>query len=138
MNLTPMPSMSTDGWVYDSVHIVDYMMSHFFLAEFSQTALYPGTISSIQYLIEKNQGSPSRTAQAIKETLTLYFERYFKEVTVQTQHRPDATDDTRASIDIFIEYTDDDNVKMSFGKSADIVNGKYSKIVNINNNLGEG
>lgn len=133
-----MPSLSTDGWVNDSIQIADYMMSHFFLSEYSQTYLYPNNVASLPYLIEINKGSPQKTAQAIEQTLTQYFENYFKDVTVQCRYRNDSTDDTRASVDVFIEYSDSDGVQHSFGKSAEMVNGKFNKIVQINNLLGEG
>ena len=133
-----MPSMSTDGWVTDSVQIADYLMSHFFLSEFSQTALYPKQVSSLPYLIEIYKKSPKATADAIQKTLVIYFSRYFNNVVVQCQNRDDPSDDRKAIVDIFIEYVDSDGKLYSFAKAAEMIEGKFNKIVEINNILGEG
>lgn len=133
-----MPSLSTDGWVSDPVQVADYLMSHFFLSEFSQTALFPKQVSSLPYIVYENQGSPTRTAEKVKTTLTTYFSRYFDNVVVQTSYRDDSEDPSKSIIDCFIEYVDSDGKTHSFSKSAELVNGKFNKIVYINNYVGEG
>lgn len=129
--------MSSDGWVFESLHMADYLMSDFFLSEYSQTALYPRTITSLPYIIEENKGDPSGTAAKIEDGLTIYFSRYFTNVTVQASYRNDPTSGTKAIIDVFIEYMDSEGKTHSFAKGAEMIDGKFNKIVEINNYLGE-
>lgn len=137
MNKIPAPTLSTDGWVYDSIHIGDRLMSDFFLSEFSQTALYPNEVASLPYIIELNKESPDRVAGAIQNRLTTYFSRYFTNVTVETNYKLDAENSIKASVFIFIEYTDTDGKTHSFAKGAELINGKFDRIVEVNNILGE-
>lgn len=133
-----MPSMSTDGWIEDPLQVADYLMSHFFLSEYSQTALFPKEVTSLPYIMYKNQGSPQNTSDAIKDRLAIYFSRYFTDVVVQTAQRDDPTDATKAIIDCFIEFRDHLGKVHSFAKSAEIIDNKFNRIVHINNFVGEG
>lgn len=132
-----MPSLSGDGWVQDPVQIADYLMSHFYLSEYSQTALFPKQVSSLPYIIYKNQGDPGKTAEDMRLTLTTYFSRYFSNVTVQTSYRDDEEDASKSIVDCFLEFTDHTGKVHSFSKSAEIINGKFNRIVQINNYEGE-
>lgn len=134
----PMPSLSVDGWVKDPLQIADYLMSHFYLSEFSQTALFPKEVTSLPYIIFQNKGNPSATASAIKDRLSVYFSRYFNSVVVQTDYREDVDDATKSIIDCFVEFVDEEGKTHSFGKSAELINGKFNGIVYINNYVGEG
>lgn len=137
MNKIPVPTMSSDGWVFESLHMADYLMSDFFLSEYSQTALYPNTITSLPYIIEANKESPERIAEKIQDGLEVYFSRYFKNVIVQASYRDDPTSGSKAIVDVFIEYVDSEGKTHSFAKGAEIIDGKFNRIVEINNYLGE-
>lgn len=137
-NTKLMPSLSMDGWVGDPVQIADYLMSHFYLSEFSQTSLFPKQVASLPYIIYENQGDPIKTSEKIRSVLETYFSRYFSNVVVQTNYRDDETDPSRSIIDTFIEFVDDVGKTHSFSKSAELLNGKFNKIVYINNFEGEG
>lgn len=137
MNNIPVPTLSTDGWVYDSLHIADHLMSDFFLSEYSQTALYPKEVASLPYIIELNKEYPDKVADAIQERLSTYFSRYFSNVEVEARYREDSSNTLKAIVDIFIEYTDSDGRTHSFAKGAELINGKFDKIVEVNNYLGE-
>lgn len=137
-NTRVMPSLSEDGWVSDPLQIADYLMSHYFLSEYSQTALFPKEVSSLPYVIYENQGNPSKTAEKVKTGLTTYFSRYFNNVVVQSSYRDDEEDPSRSIIDCFIEFVDHTGKTLNFSKSAELINGKFSRIVFINNYEGEG
>ena len=50
-----LPSLSTDGWVFATAEKADYLISHFFVAEYSQTQLYVSHVSSFPKIIQQNQ-----------------------------------------------------------------------------------
>lgn len=137
-NTRVMPSLSEDGWVNDPLQIADYLMSHFFLSEYSQTALFPKQVSSLPYIIFEHQGNPNNTAEKIKSVLTTYFSRYFNNVVVQTGYRDDDEDPSKSIIDLFIEFVDSVGKTHSFSRVAELLNGKFNRIVQINNFEGEG
>jgi len=55
MNTILVPSLSQDGWTSSTKEKLDYLMSHFFVADKSQTALYAEEVSSFPYLVQNNK-----------------------------------------------------------------------------------
>lgn len=132
MAISPLPSLSPDGWVKDTPNKTDYLLSHFFLAEYSQSFLYKGNISSLPFLLQKNSDD-FNLAKDVESTLQTYFGRYFSNVVVQSKCTTDATDTVKKSLQIFIEFDDLDGTRFSVGKVADIINSKINRVIQLNN-----
>jgi hypothetical protein len=136
MTNKPIPTLSTDGWVTDPLQGADYLMSHFFLSEYSQTAIYPDNVASLPYLIQNNKESMDKTAEEIRKTLTNYFSRYFQNVVVQTAAREEFENSPRIIIDCFVEFLDHEGKTHTISKGLELLDSKFSKIVEINNITG--
>lgn len=71
-----LPSLSQDGWVSSTKEKLDYLMSHFFLSDYSQTSIYSKYVASLSYILQANQNKMIDTKNAVTTTLTDYLSRY--------------------------------------------------------------
>jgi hypothetical protein len=134
METRAVPSLSDDGWVLSSALRANYLMSHFFLSEYSQTSLYPDQVSSLPYIIQQNQGNISKTSTAIRSTLAGYLTKYFNDVNTQVDFVQDEINSTKYRIRIYVTFTDNDGITYNLGKLAVVENSKISSIADLNNN----
>ncbi len=127
------PSLSQDGWVDSSLKLADYLLSHFFLSDYSQTYLYEGNVSSLPWIIQHTQNNMTETTSLTQSTLSNYFKRYFDVVTVQVVEVPNDKDPSFAQISIYLSFTDSVGITYKIDKIIDIVNSKIHKIIALNN-----
>ena len=132
-NLTMMPSLSEDGWVRSSEHIADYMLTHFFLSEKSQTYLYGNEVASLQYIIQNNADSMTNTVLNTRTALLSYFSRYFSNVEAECTFNDIVDNGTGVNINIFLSFTDSEGKSYSLGKIVSVLNSKISKFITANN-----
>jgi hypothetical protein len=130
---TTLPALSEDGWVTSTAEKADYLISHFFVSEYSQTLLYPGNVASFPWIIQKNQGNMLKTADDMKETLNRYFSRYFKTVSVDVKYVEEKENSSRVSLEIYISFTDHEDKEYTLSRLAQVVNTKIDKIIKLNN-----
>lgn len=133
MNPSILPSLSTDGWVFATAEKADYLISHFFVAEFSQTQLYVGYVSSFPKIIQNNQGNMTRTIEDLKSTLTSYFSRYFTNVVIDVSYKEVPEKSGKVQIDLYVSFVDHENKKFVLSRLVDINNTKIERILKINN-----
>lgn len=127
------PSLSDDGWVSSTALRANYLLTHFFLSEYSQTSLYPNQITSLPYIIQQNQGDITNTATAIRSALTGYFTKYFNDVSVQTDFVNSSTNSAKTTIRIFLTFSDETGASFNLGKLVNVENSKVVNFANINN-----
>jgi hypothetical protein len=127
------PTLSEDSWVTDPSQMLDYLFSHFFLADYSQTQLYLREISSLPWIIQQGQGDLLKTVRDIKTTLTAYFGRYFSTVTVEVSETDSMSVDPKASLSIYVSVVDTNGKQAILGKLVEILDSKIYKIITINN-----
>ena len=132
-SLATMPSLSEDGWVTDSVKVADYLLSHFFLSEYSQTYIYHQQVSSLPWILQVTQGDMSATIDKTRRTLSEYFSRYFNNVEVEVLDVTSEETPSKAAISIYIKFTDKEGKEHVFGKFLEMADLTITKIVNINN-----
>ena len=128
-----LPTLSEEGWVQSSAEQADYLLSHFFASEYSQTHLYQGNVASFQWILQNGQGDMVKTTNEIKTTLSFYFAKYFTGVDAECTYKEETPNSSKIVISIFMTFTDAAGKTYSLGKALDIVNSKISKIININN-----
>jgi hypothetical protein len=126
------PSLSEDGWVTNTIIKANYLFAHFFIAEYSQTTLYPGYVSSLPYIIEQGMGDPNETANLLNKALSNYFTRYFNNVTVEVDY-PLGQEGSRVYLTIFVSFDGPNGQTYSLGKIINMVNSKVISIENLNN-----
>lgn len=129
-----LPSLSQDGWVSSTKEKLDYLMSHFFLSDYSQTYFYGGYVSSLSYVLQQNQGNMIDTKNAITNTLTSYLGRYkFTDIAVDVGIKDEIDNSTRQIMSIYISITDQDNKSFTFANVVETTDSKFSKIIQLNN-----
>ena len=127
------PSLSEDGWVTSSVKIADYLLSHFFASDYSQTYLYHPSVSSMAYILQETQGDVLASCLTMRDTITQYLNRYFTNVVVEATDGTLDTDPSKGIINLYVKFTDSDGVSYSLGKLLRLSNMRVTEIIDINN-----
>jgi hypothetical protein len=133
-NIIPVPSLSLDGWVTATASKADYLISHFFLADKSQSQLYKSEVSSLQYIIQANGGDMVKTSVELRTALVAYFARYFGPATVDTSFVQDSANSSKVTISIYVSFTDPDGHEFVLARLVDLLDSKIQKITDLNNN----
>lgn len=134
MTMPFVPSLSEDGWVNSPDLMGDYLLSHFFVADYSQTQLYNGSVTSLPFLLQKYQGDMQGLLSAIEVTLNTYLGRYFQTVTVNATQYPNPTNSGSLAVNLFVSYVGSDGATYTLSKLIQTVNSKIQSIINLNNN----
>lgn len=127
----PVPSLSSDGWVTSTPMKADYLISHFFLSEYSRTYLYKGHIASFPWLLQNHKNDLSALKRAVEQTLKDYFGSYFPSATVEVTTKNE--EGSKYAIIIYVSVTDVDGKEFSIGRLAQVVDAKIVRIQQINN-----
>lgn len=128
-----LPTLSPEGWVQSTAEQADYLISHFFESEKSQTHLYNSNVSSFQWIIQNAQGDMNKTVSDLKTTLSIYYGRYFDSVIVEASYEQLPVDSSKINITLYISFTDKVGKEFILGKTLELINSKISKIISINN-----
>ena len=127
------PSLSENGWVQDSLQKADALFADFLVAEYSQSTLYPGQVSSMTYLIQKGSGDPTYTAELLENALSDYFAKYFNNITCSVTY-PTGQTSSRVFLNIALAFEDPNNSKTySLTRVATLQDSKVVAIENLNN-----
>lgn len=130
-----LPSLSGAGWISDPDVIANQLFATFFLTDYSQTALYTGHVSSFAYcmhLYNPNDQDRTKLTSLIDKVLTVYYLRYFDDVTVETSLTQDSEDFSKLELNIFLEYVDGEK-RNTLYKAIQVVDGKARSVIDINN-----
>lgn len=127
------PSLSEDGWVTNSLLQADYLFSHFFVAEYSQTQLYLGQVASLPWIIQKGNNNMPETVRIMQNTLATYFGRYYQDVVVEVTEKTKGDPSSKAELLIYVRFIDHTGEEVVLGKLAELVDLKVNKIISISN-----
>ena len=124
------PALSADGWVQSSKERADYLLSHFYLSDYSQTHLYTGNVSSLSYLMTTYGHDKYLLQTNLQRTLQDYFVRYnFKNVIVDITVEEESPDSNKQMLKIYMGFTDEDGQDITMENVLSIINGKFAKVV---------
>lgn len=129
-NNAAVPSLSKDGWVNTPMKALDYLFSHIFLSDYSQTYIYYTRVTSIPYILFRNQLSVGDLSRDLKVSLEEYFSNYYD--TVNCEVVENESDSTSKSLTIFLEVIDDSRV-YTLSKVIKYSNSKVTSIIDYNN-----
>lgn len=129
-----LPSLSEDGWVNDPLLVGDYLLSHFFVSDFSQTQLYLNQVSSLPYIVQDAQGDTTKLISSVQSSITAYMSRYFNDVYVESALVPNPSGSSDIGFTIFVSYLGNDGNTYQLNNIIETLNSKISNIININNN----
>lgn len=77
MTTKPVPSLGSRGWVDDPDTLIDQLFANMLTTDFSQSQLYSGNLTSLQYLVKTSGHDPQVFCTDLQETLERYLGRYF-------------------------------------------------------------
>lgn len=101
-----LPSLSPDGWVSSPQKKFDYLLSHFLVAEYSQSYIFAGQVSSLTYLVQLYQGDVEGFCNALQTTLIRYLNSQFNNVVADIT-QVDVAAQSKAAVRMFITVDDD-------------------------------
>ena len=127
------PTVSTDGWVNSPVKTADYMLSHFFLSDFSQTFSFPDKVRSFSNILYETQGDPSQFTLRLRENLVSYFSSQFSNVDVEVILKDDPTSNNKKYFTLFLEFSDTTGEVHNLSRMLEQDGTKISNIIAINN-----
>lgn len=130
---TPVPSLSRDGWKTGNIAKCDLLLSHFFVAEETQTAFFPNAVQSLPALVQRYQDDPIGLANGTKEALERYFKAYFPKVEVQTSCNENPDKKNSFDLRLFVSVWDIEGNEFSLGRLAEHQDAKILQIIAINN-----
>lgn len=122
------PELSGDGWVKETMMVVDYLLQDAFLSDYSQTHIYPDHVFSVAWIIQQHHNNVSELTQVMRTRLATYFSRYFYNVEAEVTYVEDPDDDSRVDLTLFLQFTDTANKQFNLSKSLEVVDMKVKKI----------
>lgn len=131
---TPVPSMTTRGWLYNPAEKIDQVMSYFFEADPSSTYLYNGYVVNVQTLLQQYGNDIPSITNEIRTGLEQMLRAYFDSAQVQVTNNDDPTVNTSNAITLYIAAT-----VTQAGKSYSLdalvqqVNSKFIRVINYTN-----
>lgn len=134
MGTVVIPTLGPDHWVSSPQKKFDFMMSHFFVAEYSQDYLFHGRITSLPWIVQETAGDVTACCSLIQTSLRGYLERGFISAEVDAAELP-SEDSSRAEIRIYVTCQDADGTVLNLGKILRAQEGNIVEIVDIINGV---
>lgn len=126
------PTLTVDGFVKTIPQTCDYLLSHFFLSQYSQSNLYYGNISSLAYIIQEYGHDEQNMLLNIQSNLTTLFGRFFDSVEATANIKRDK--DNAAQYGIVTELNvRRGNTTYNVGRQVNLINSVVQNIVELNN-----
>lgn len=134
MDIIPVPTLSTQGWVKDLSSKIDFLLAHFVSTDQEQSNVYKDHLSNLQYLIEQYTGDPLSTADAIARTVQIYLGRYYENVIAEARFSlvDEKESQTTVKITLSLNFTEE-GVNYTANRLLTYYNGKFKEITEVNN-----
>ena len=128
------PVLDTDGWVNSSIKVADYLLSHFFLSDYSQTAHFPGQVASFAWIVQRYQGDYTRIQEEIQSTLASHFEKQFSNIEIQVGDVPNADSNNQKQLSLYLVFTDASGANFNLSRTIQYSdNLKITNIISVSN-----
>ena len=125
MSNTIIPTLSTDGYVYDTKLKLNYLYHYFLVAEHSQSTLYINRAVSLNHLLEKYADDIPELREQVELSLQSLLSKYFDQVETIVEIKTNPTT-KREDIYIAIKVTDN-NTTATLKESIDIDTNRIIK-----------
>lgn len=134
--VTPVPTMSTQGWVTDPALKFDKLLSDFFLADPNQSYIYKGSIVTLQGLIEKNGTQINSLIGELTQAMRAYLERYYDTIELDIQPQNNMVTDPKGRMTLIITVgVQDKGTQRQFARLMEAEGGSMQRIRNINDGV---
>lgn len=127
------PTLDTDSWVNTPIKVADYLFSHFFLSDYSQTSVFTGQVSSFAWILQHYQSDITQIMTNTQQALSTYFSKQFNEVEVQLDEipNPDSINDHKLSL--YLTFVDTEGVKYNLERIIKYQGLKVTEIISVLN-----
>jgi len=100
-----LPILGPEAFTTDPVITMSRLLAHSLEADYSQSNVYAGTVTSMQQLIAEHGHDSASLSSAVERAYKAYYERYFDEVTVQFKldTTGDNIDEAKQTYDMAVE-----------------------------------
>ena len=124
------PTLSREGWVRNLSQQVDYMLSCFFTALYSQSNVYYGNVGSLVVIVRENSSDLLRMESEISDHLSTLFNNVFDsgQVNVSVEKVDDDTNNYAIVVDAVITNKGEE---YSVGKIVSLYSGQIERIQSI-------
>ncbi len=127
------PSLDTDGWVETTVKTADYLLSHFFLSDYSQTAHFPNTVASFAWILQRYMGESERIKEETQNVLSAYFSKQFSDVEVQVTELTTPDSINQQQLTLFLQFTDQDGITHNLSRLIKYSGLKVNEVIAVIN-----
>jgi len=128
-----LPALSEDGWVDYPAKQIDYLFSHFFLSDYSQTYIYKDQVSSFAKVIQDNQGDPSKIARMLSLTLNNYFGHYFPVAESDCTAKEHPDNPNQYELYLYMRIVDHSGKEYSLGRMLNVKDSKIENVITLSN-----
>lgn len=127
------PSLSESSWITSSAQQADYLFSHFFESNYSQTEIYKDRISSFAYLLALYSKDPDRLCTEIQSNLQTYFGRYFSSVICEVTWKYNTTNNSIIELTLYLTFKDGEGKEFNLSRLISTAGSKIISVLNSNN-----
>ena len=129
----PVATLTSKGWVADPESKADALLSYIFTSDYSQSNIFRGKITSVQYMIQQWGNSPAHLRNDMAKAIQSYLESNFDAAAVTiTVIDPTSADDARLTVRLDAVVTQN-GLTYSLGRLVSFLNSKVVSIMNLNN-----
>lgn len=128
----PVPTLSTDGWVYNTEKKADYLLAHFLVSEHSQDPFFD-RIASFTWLLANHGEDMVTLASQTEQTLIDYLKAYFPRVDCQVRTEQIDGNPNTWRIRMGVTITDLEGREFTLNNVARVENGKTVEFARLNN-----
>jgi hypothetical protein len=129
----PVPTLTAKGWATDMETKADMLLSYYFTSQYSQSNLYRGGISSLQYQLQQWGNNPMSLQNYLQTAISTYLSKYFDSANVLiTIVDPTSQQDQRMTVQVDARVTQN-GVTASLGRLVYFLNATIVSIMNMNN-----
>ena len=99
---TTLPMLSGEGWLQDPKLIMNRLFQHMYLTDHSQSNVYRGNVTSLQYLLAKHGHAAAGLTVAVESAVKTYYGRYFDNVQCTFNRNDTESSDSTLVFDLYI------------------------------------
>lgn len=129
-----LPALSEDGWVTTDGRQAEYLFSHFFLSDYSQTYIYTDQVTSFSWILATANGNVTEIQSLTQSRLERYFSRYFNNVVVEVNTEENPDNPTEVTLVIYLTFVGKDGVQYNLSRMVFANNSLIKKVVDLSNN----
>lgn len=125
------PQLGSHGWVSDDDTKLDLLLGYFYTADYRQTYLYPGHVTSLPRIMQERGMKAAACASSIQLALSDYLAPYFSQVEVHARLDDDNVTD-KSVIYLEIGYVSSKAKKTAL-RALQPGGGIFANVVRISN-----